>query len=248
MKHLSKIILLVSVLFVGTFTAPGAFAATITAVWTGWDKGAVLSDGNQYGYATGQISPIPGGGTGSVGLGGDQFYTTSSVPFADAGGYFNGWCVDINNWLANPSSFVVGNEADLVSAFSSARVDALITLADERYSTLNSREDSAAFQQAVWAIMFGTPDKNGKYVLQSSTFWVNSLNVGYGEASDWLMNLDTATKTANYDVTYLYLKPAGTSQAMVVFTPAPVPEPGTFFLLGAGLLGLGLYGRKRIKS
>jgi hypothetical protein len=63
-----------------------------------------------------------------------------------------------------------------------------------------------------------------------------------------LMNLDTATKTANYDVTYLFPDPAGSSQAMVVFTPAPVPEPGTFFLLGAGLLGLGLYGRRRIKS
>jgi len=25
-----------------------------------------------------------------------------------------------------------------------------------------------------------------------------------------------------------------------------VPEPGTFLLLGAGLMGLGLYGRKRI--
>lgn len=38
------------------------------------------------------------------------------------------------------------------------------------------------------------------------------------------------------------------SKLTICYEPAPVPEPGTITLLGAGLLGLGFYGRRRMKK
>jgi threonine dehydrogenase-like Zn-dependent dehydrogenase len=40
---------------------------------------------------------------------------------------------------------------------------------------------------------------------------------------------------------------AGTALAMAP-APAPVPEPGTFVLLGAGLIGIFALARKRMKK
>ena len=103
---------------------------------------------------------------------------------------------------------------------------------------------------AVWAITFGTADvSSGHYSINTTDpgFKVNSGTAGSAPgllANTWLANLDTASNTGNYKLTYLNDgPPGGATQDMVVFTP--VTEPATLALLGVGLAGFGFSRRKR---
>ena len=246
------------------FAVQSAFAATATVQYNGsanFGSGAV-------GYGSGSIWPNPSHpGTPvdlvGVGVGGDNFLN-SPAPVTSLPTTFNAWCVDIFHWeVGGPITYTVGNATDLAGhtdtaiigsttyswSFSQARVNALSDLANERYSALSSKTDSAAFQLSVWAIMFGTPSSAGAYSLNSATFSTSSGITGGTEASTWLSTLGTASKTGNYGITYLYA-PDPSSQDMVVFTPLhqqtpPVPEPETYAMLLAGLGLLGFIGRRR---
>lgn len=240
-----------------------AFAATATVQYNGsanFGSGAV-------GYGSGSIWPNPTHpGTPvslvGVGVGGDNFLN-SPTPVPSLPTTFNAWCVDIFHWAVGGAvTYTIGSATDLANhtdtkiigsttyswTFSQARVDALTELANERYGALSTKTDSAAFQLAVWAIMFGTPS-SGVYSLNSATFSTSSGITGGSEATTWLSTLATASTTGNYGITYLYAPVPG-SQDMVVFTPLhhqtpPVPEPETYAMLLAGLGLLGFMGRRR---
>jgi hypothetical protein len=240
-------------IFTVIMTSQYAFALNIEATYVG---GANFGSGD-VGYGTGTIWPNPSyPGTPvhqvAVGIGGDNFSTTNTSYDFSSTGSFNTWCVDITHWMITGKvTYDIGGATELANNFGSGgstRVSDLLKLANEAYSTVDTKLESAAFQLAVWAIMFGEKGSGG-YSLNSATFVAPSSDTGYAMAQGWLTNLSTAQVTGNYKITYLY-QPTGyeiprNSQDMVVFTATPVPEPTSMLLLGLGLLGIGIVSRKK---
>jgi hypothetical protein len=205
--------------------------------------------GGAYGYDTGSIEPGPSGSTqftNNVGFGGDlQTLDTASAPvnFAKVGSNFITWCVDIYHWDATNSIYTVGT-ATLVNS------STLIKLANEDYSSVKDQYSSAAFQLAVWAIMFGNPDSNGIYQVSSSTFTAEDFtpnSTAIATANDWLKDINIYNgPMGDYQLSYLSDDTSENTQDMIVFTP--VPEPSTLFLLGVGIASVAIYGKRRKNS
>ena len=250
----SKFIVLVATLALMACASQPVFASQMIA--TQYNSSAVIG-GTPLGYGGGSIWPNPiyhnaPNTQVGVGLGGDNFRTSETQYGFASTGFFNTWCVDINHWMTGgPVTYNVLGMTDLVNTFGATRAGDLSRLADGFYGKVHDTDTSAAFQEAVWAVMFGTKNALGNYDLQSATFFAPDTNAGFQTAESWLGALSTTQGTVHYDITYLDDGIYENTQDMVVFTPAPVPEPASFLLLGSGglfLIGLGWNRRSKAKA
>jgi hypothetical protein len=178
---------------------------------------------------------------GTVNEGAGAF--TTSV---NGGASFLSYCIDLTQPVAvggaADSSYtrVDGGSYSFANPGAAASLSKLFTFAG---SLVNSNSTSAAFQLAVWEIIYESPTNAYAMGAGNAVFGVQDARetATLTLADSWLNALSTTSATAPISI----LSSANSQDLVYGGATAPIPEPSTYALMIAGLAGLGFVARRR---
>jgi hypothetical protein len=248
------------------FAAQAASADTVNTIelknwWGGHGSATITFSGVDYHDGVTYKSFTESGGAG-----GFLTYDLTTNPHEyPTNSSFQSWCVDIFhdfNFVTS-SSDTKQNASQIfvnLGTTKSAKIQkdltrlyaAEHTLIDSHSST---NTNSAAFQLAVWEIV--NEKSTNPYDLASGNLKISSGSTGYALAEGWLTALNNLAYEPNpkYTVSFWNVNdgnggasgshppPTGGAQDVAVFSP--VPEPGTYAMMLAGLGLMGFIARRR---
>jgi len=229
----------------GLFPAQAVLADTIQLnnFWSSNGSATITFNGTNY------HNGAPASFTETGSAGGFRTYNLTTDP--GMLNSFQSWCLDIFHSFGFPvtSTNVFATAASIFGGAKATDLGRLYTnqhaLIDSTASTANN---SAAFQLAVWEIV--SEQEGSPYNLGSGNLQVTSGSTGYATAQTWLAQLNSTPSVSQFDANVWSVTsntgPFGAgAQDVGVFTP--VPEPGTYAMMLAGLGLLGFAARRRQK-
>ena len=156
-----------------------------------------------------------------------------SGTFGAASTVFNNilfYCTDLYNYSAAPATYTVGY---LTSGHQPSGSNNLTVTQVNKIATLiaGNYADRSAAQLAIWSVEYGN----------AFSFWNTTSQVA-GDVANYLAGLDGS---APAHMQLYQLQATGVQGFAFV---APVPEPATMALVGAGLVGLGSVRRRRSRT
>jgi len=209
--------------------------------------GAIVAAGiAAAGHAQGNVLQTTGWLNGSetfdLSSGGTAY---NGIPTGGFTGKWNGvnivfWCVELNQYFSPGTSYSDYVATPLTNALLSELFQEAFASADD------SKDNSAAFQLAVWELMF---DGGATHDVTSGNFRVTNAHGNTNAetiANGWLANLPSSS---NYGLSFLYSP--GHQNFITGYLPPSqccgnVPEPDVLALFGAGFAAFAVVRRKRI--
>lgn len=168
-------------------------------------------------------------------------FTTS----VNGGASFLSYCLDLTQSApvgSSDSSYsrVSGGSYSFANASAASSLSKLFTVAG---SQVNSISSAAAFQLAVWEIVYEAPANAYSVLTGNAIFGVQDSReiATLTQANFWLNALSNTPATAPISIL------SSTDRQDLVYggATAPIPEPSTYALMFAGLGALGFVARRR---
>jgi hypothetical protein len=208
--------------------APAHAANAVTIKWQGIDTAGT------------HLSTMDSSVSTTTALTDDYATTALNYTYAASGQSFIAYCIE-----PEQSNGRAGINRDyVVDSFGGAQAQRLQALFSTEYGHLNSYNDKAAFQVAIWEIM---RESSGTLDASAGSFRILGSDPSSTQVAT-LANSFLAT-AASYNGPALYSLTRLTNanlQDLVTATANPVPEPETYALLMAGLGVIGLLTRRRL--